>query len=301
MYHQGELEAQAITGESNTGERNGRIITNNVIPGAVNFIEKQPFFIASSLNQKGEIVASVIAGDGGFVKILDESSLQVDRSLINSSPYDPLWSNIVSGSKLGMLFIEPSSRRRFRVNGEVQTSGDQVIISIDQAYPNCPKYIQQRHVLRTEKLAYQELPESSFSLTACLIDMILKADTFFVGSANEAGDLDASHRGGSPGFITVEADGSLLIPDYPGNSMYNTFGNFIQNPKAGLLFIDFENHKTLQLTGTAQIIWNANDAGSRTGGTGRYWKFFVENCLLMENLKGYEWNFIAYSPLNPIV
>ena len=301
MYHQGELEAQAITGESNTGERNGRIITNKVIPGAVNFIEKQPFFIASSQNQKGEIFASVIAGESGFVKVLDESTLKVDRSLINSNPYDPLWSNIISGSKLGMLFIEPSSRRRFRINGKVQTAGNYIMISVDQAYPNCPKYIQQRHVLRTEKLAYQELPESSSALTTGLINMILKADTFFVGSANEAGDLDASHRGGFPGFISVEADGSLLIPDYQGNSMYNTLGNFIQNPKAALLFIDFEKGTTLQLTGTTQIIWNAIDAGLQTGGTPRFWKFFAENCLLMENLKGYEWNFTAYSPFNPIV
>lgn len=64
MYHTGEEQAQLITGEKAVGDRNGRIVTNKIIPGAINFIQNQPFFIASSMNENGEIWASVIAGTG---------------------------------------------------------------------------------------------------------------------------------------------------------------------------------------------------------------------------------------------
>lgn len=50
--------------------------------------------------------------------------------------------------------------------------------------------------------------------------------------------VDISHRGGLPGFIHIENDNRLLIPDYSDNHFFNTLGNLAANPKAGLLFID---------------------------------------------------------------
>jgi hypothetical protein len=132
-----------------------------------------------------------------------------------------------------------------------------------------------------------------------LYEIIKKADTFFVGSSNDEGDLDVSHRGGPPGFVSIGEDGSLHIPDYSGNSMFNTLGNFITNPKAGLVFPDFDRHTTLQLTGTVEILWDQNDPQLQSGGTGRFWRFYPNEWVLLENMKGYDWNFIEYSPFNP--
>jgi predicted pyridoxine 5'-phosphate oxidase superfamily flavin-nucleotide-binding protein len=299
MYHAGELEAQELAGERSMGERTGRVITNKIIPGAINFIEKQPFIVVSSQNNNGELFASLLAGEQGFLKVMDPGTIQIDTRLINSSPHDVFWHNISTQPKMGMLFIEPSSRRRFRVNGKIEQHEELLRVSIDQAYPNCPKFVQQRHVLKTSKPVYEAPAERGTSLAPHLYGIINKADTFFVGSSNDAGDLDASHRGGPPGFVSIEEDGSLLIPDYAGNSMFNTFGNFITNPKAGLVFPDFDKHSTLQLTGSVEILWHQNDPQSRTGGTGRFWKFYPNEWVLLENMKGYDWNFIEYSPFNP--
>ena len=90
MYHKRELEAQIKTGEKEIGDRNGRVITNKIIPGAINFIEKQPFFIISSMNQDGEIYTSVITGDEGFLKVKDPGEIQINRKLVNSNPYDSI-------------------------------------------------------------------------------------------------------------------------------------------------------------------------------------------------------------------
>jgi hypothetical protein len=48
----------------------------------------------------------------------------------------------------------------------------------------------------------------------------------------------------------------LAFPDYSGNRMFQTLGNLAVNPRAGLLFVDWETGSTLQLTGRAQIIWD---------------------------------------------
>lgn len=301
MYHAGELDAQERAGERSTGERNGRLITNKIIPAAISFIERQPFFIAASQSQNGALFTSVLSGEDGYLKVPNPESVEINMQLINSSPLDPFWNNIDAHVNIGMLFIEPSSRKRFRVNGKMERHDELICVSVDQAYINCPKYIQQRHTLRVNKPVYDKIEERGASLSPHICDMISKADTFFVGSADDARNFDASHRGGSPGFVSIEHDGSLLIPDYPGNSMFNTLGNFLKNPKAGLVFLDFDLHTTLQLTGSVEIVWNRDDPHSQSGGTGRFWKFHTEQWLLLENLKGYDWQFIDYSTFNPKV
>jgi len=49
---------------------------------------------------------------------------------------------------------------------------------------------------------------------------------------------DTSHLGGEPGFVRVHR-GALWWPDYPGNNMFNSLGNIVENPAAALLFFDF--------------------------------------------------------------
>ena len=299
MYHKGEHEARIKTCEASIGDRNERMINDKIIPGAINFIEKQLFFIVSSMDANGGIVTSVVAGEDGFLQVMDEGTMLINRKLVNSNPYDLFWQNILVHPKVGLLFIELSSRRRFRVNGSIRIENENLVVDVDQAYPNCPKYIQQRHVIRDEPPSYSDLPEQGTALTSSIIDIIRGADTFFVGSADAFGNLDASHRGGSPGFVFIDSDDSLLIPDYNGNSMYNTFGNFLVNPVAGLVFIDFTHYRTLQLTGSVEIIWEKDDPGSVSGGTGWFWRFYPSGWTLLDNLKGYEWNFDGYSPFNP--
>ena len=133
-----------------------------------------------------------------------------------------------------------------------------------------------------------------------LKQFITKADTFFVGSGDAEGNLDASHRGGKPGFVQVLDEKTLKIPDYPGNSMYNTLGNFVTNPNTGLLFVDFENGKTLQLVGKAKVLLNeSEETNEETLGTKRFWTFEVETWKESDNLQNLEWKFIDYSRFNP--
>ena len=84
--------------------------------------------------------------------------------------------------------------------------------------------------------------------------------------------MDMSHRGGLPGFVRVAGD-TLTIPDFRGNRYFNTFGNFLLNPQASLLFIDFETGDLLQLGGSVTIDWGGSDA---VPAAERSWTLHVE-------------------------
>jgi hypothetical protein len=77
--------------------------------------------------------------------------------------------------------------------------------------------------------------------------------------------VDVSHRGGKPGFVHVNDDGTLTVPDFSGNKFFNTIGNLLVNPRAGLLFIDFENGNLLYLAVAAEIIWEGEQISAFEG------------------------------------
>lgn len=65
----------------------------------------------------------------------------------------------------------------------------------------------------------------------------------------------------------------MRIPDYSGNSLFNTLGNLLVDPHFGMAVPDFRGARMLQLTGTARVIWQAQDLEHPPGGTGRFVEF----------------------------
>jgi uncharacterized protein len=66
-------------------------------------------------------------------------------------------------------------------------------------------------------------------------------------------NMDASPRGGAPGFVKVTADGAILIPDAPGNNRLDSFANIITTRKVGLLFLIPGVDETLRVNGSAVL------------------------------------------------
>jgi hypothetical protein len=102
--------------------------------------------------------------------------------------------------------------------------------------------------------------------------LIEAADTFLLGTTHPERGNDASHRGGTPGFVRVEG-GELWWPDYPGNNMFNSLGNLAVDPAAALLFADFGSGRTLHLSGTAAVDWTGPGAARDDRDTGRRIRF----------------------------
>jgi hypothetical protein len=109
----------------------------------------------------------------------------------------------------------------------------------------------------------------------------------------QGGDgVDISHRGGKPGFVRVDSDnlGTVLtIPDFRGNSFFNTFGNLALDARAALLFVDFETGDALMLTGTAEVIWEGAELQSFAGAE-RLLRFRVSEGLSIDKAVPLRWS-----------
>jgi predicted pyridoxine 5'-phosphate oxidase superfamily flavin-nucleotide-binding protein len=298
-FHEGELALQRATGERDIGAVNGRIIADQILPGAVRFIGRQELAIVASVDADGRPWASALVGPAGSFSVVNLARITLARSA--GRPDDPLWANLQSDPRVGLLFLEVASRKRYRVNGQTPDSGaDPVVVDVDETLGNCPKYITRRHLVVGPPDGGTPAAETGTRLGESERRIIAAADMCFVASANPAGNLDASHRGGQPGFVQLRNEGEQLwIPDYRGNSMFNTLGNLAVNPAAGLLFIDFAGHQTLQLTGTSAIDLEASDSAGPTGGTGRAWTFTPTGWRRAPLPARVDAEFLEFSPHNP--
>lgn len=84
-----------------------------------------------------------------------------------------------------------------------------------------------------------------------------------------------SGRGEPPGFVRVER-GQLWWPDYPGNNLFHSMGNIVEDPSTALLFMDFRTRTSLQLSGRSVIEWVPLGGRGDDGCTGRRVRFTPE-------------------------
>lgn len=121
---------------------------------------------------------------------------------------------------------------------------------------NCPKYLNKKEIVTA--LPKPVLISNSLPLPEVALNLISKADAFFISSSHHGSSMGTNYRGGPPGFVRVLVnDGSstsLVFPEYSGNRLYQTLGNLQMTPKAGLVFPDFETQDVLYVTGTTEIL-----------------------------------------------
>ncbi|WP_033342027.1 pyridoxamine 5'-phosphate oxidase family protein [Catenuloplanes japonicus] len=259
VFHWGELEAQARAGFGERASAVSRLVRPWLPHGADDFLSHQNLLVVGAQDDDGRLWASLFTGPRGFVSAPDDESVHVRALLDADDPAAPLTRR---EGRLGLLAIDLETRLRLRVNGAATPAPDGLRLAVAQAFPNCPKYIQKRHVVETG----DSVPGVSVrtpALTAEMSDLVTDADTFFVASASDTGDPDVSHRGGNPGFVELLSPARLRWADYAGNSMLMTLGNIIENPRTGLLLVDWATGTTLQLTGRAQVRWPEGETGPR--------------------------------------
>jgi uncharacterized protein len=295
IYHEGELALQERAGVQAMAQRIARGVYAAMPPIAQSFLQDQSIAVAGSVDAEGRVWASLLAGEPGFLYPMDAQTVRIEAQ---SPPGDPLADNIARTHHLGLIAIDFVTRQRIRLNGTAEKRGNGYDFTIQQAYSNCPKYIQVRApVPVTRGTAHAQ---SETMLTAAQQQGIAQADTFFIASFHAEGGADASHRGGNPGFVQVLAPDTLVFPDYAGNMMFNTLGNISANPHVGLLFLDFETGSTLQLTGTAEIIWDEARV-SQFAKAQHVIEFRIEQAIEITNAIPFQFAFLQASPHNPPV
>ncbi len=85
------------------------------------------------------------------------------------------------------------------------------------------------------------------------IDFIAKSPFLVLSTADAEGRIDASPKGDGPGFVLVEDEKHLVIPDRPGNRLAYGHHNILANPRVGVLFLLPGTPETLRVNGRASL------------------------------------------------
>jgi PPOX class probable FMN-dependent enzyme len=84
-------------------------------------------------------------------------------------------------------------------------------------------------------------------------DFIARSPFALLATADADGDVDVSPKGDHPGFVVVEDEGTLLVPDRKGNKLIFGLQNILANPHVSLLFLVPGTNETLRVTGRAEL------------------------------------------------
>lgn len=311
-FHAGEEALQQRAGVRERIEAMGRRVVRDRMPEQHReLFAKLPMLLVGSLDAQGRPWASMLVGQPGFIAAPDAQHLRIAAQ---PGFGDPLRAQLAVGAPLGLLGIEPQTRRRNRMNGTVVArDAAGFTVQVDQSFGNCPQYIQAREPewVGTPAAfgAARPVVAEAGLLGAAARQLVARSDTLFVASAaararghGGAEGVDVSHRGGKPGFVrhTIEGEGSaarsvLTIPDFRGNNMFATLGNIAARPRAGLLFADPGRGDLLQLSGSAEIVWDGREVEAFAGAQ-RLLRVRVEAGWWMPAALPLRWSAPEYAP-----
>jgi predicted pyridoxine 5'-phosphate oxidase superfamily flavin-nucleotide-binding protein len=294
-FHAGELAVQRKAGVEHEAARLSRMLEPVALTGGIAaFLSERTFIVFSGRDAGGRLWTSPLVGLPGFLEVQSDTAVTVHAAIPAGDPLHGLG----AARKIGMTAVEFATRRRVRINGTLTRSDGNLLIEVEQAYGNCLKYMQQRTLAAgTLDPAARDHVRHGSALQPEDRELIRTADTFFLGTENPQRGADASHRGGPPGVVRVD-DYGLWWPDYPGNNLFNSFGNLAVNPEAALLFLDFTTGRTLHLSGTTEIEWGEPGRPGDDGHTGRIARFTLQRLVAGHLLPARETTHSPY-PRNP--
>jgi hypothetical protein len=298
-WHAGEKQLQERVGVAERMEAFGRKVIRDQMPDQHrDFYRQLPFMLFAAVDAEGRPWASILEGVPGFAHSPEPRLLQLDS---RPQAGDPAAAALSVGAAIGMLGIELHTRRRNRLNGHIRQIDERGLsVAVEQAFGNCPQYIQLRQFefSRSPSAVVPSPAEQLNGLDDAARELIASADTCFVASYVEHPDgsrsVDISHRGGQAGFVRVEGD-CLTLPDFAGNLHFNTLGNLLLNPRAGLLFIDFASGELLQLSGRTELILDGPEITTFQGAE-RLLQLQVERLVRRPAALTLRWQFQSYSP-----
>lgn len=282
-WHEGEKKIHKLA-KVDVGEVNPT--SDFLAPRAAYIVQRYTLLALGTLDDDDRPWCTLWGGDPPYVQPVAKSVLGI-KTTIDAS-YDPVAQALFrgrtdgeiireegAGRMISGLSIELMDRSRWKLAGrmiagaldtkeeeevaDVGKSGEvQLVWKIEQSLGNCPKYLNKKKI--SSRTPHPKLVSRSTHLPQEALDLISQADLFFVSSAHEHEDMDCNHRGGPAGFIRVlqpdsEHDASTIVwPEYSGNNLYQTLGNLMTTPRAGLCIPNFTTGDVLYVTGDTEVL-----------------------------------------------
>lgn len=250
-FHEGERRVQQRVGELLQADRNSPVIAAHIPAGAIPFLREQSLLVLAVLDSNAAWCLPMV-GRAGWMSAT-RSSLHIDLGQATVPVDERIQRAAANRQMAGGIVLDFATRRRLRINGRLEMASDTLmVLTVAEAYPNCPKYITQRALVWSED-APKFLLRKGEELGDEQRDALRRTDIFFIATQHPDRGLDASHRGGNPGFVESPASSTFRFPDYAGNSFFNTLGNLELDARVGVLLPDFRNGEALALTGEATV------------------------------------------------
>ena len=298
-------------------------------PRAASMVQRFPLLALGTLDKQGRPWTTVWGGEVpigqavakdilGLRTIVDSKTDPVVEILFDGKDDGEVVHEKGAGRMIAGLSIHLEQRNRMKLVGRMVAgalnahedglpgSGSvgqvQLVWKIEQSLGNCPKYLNCKRV-------YPSLPEprlvsDSAHLSSEALDLLAKADLFFVSSSDRDKDMDTNHRGGPPGFVRVESNaeqGAVLVwPEYSGNNLYQTLGNLQTSPRAGLVFPDFDTGNVLYVTGDTEVLIG-KDATAVLPRTNLTVRITLTGARFVEKGLPFKGESLESSPYNPVV
>ncbi|KAK9772935.1 hypothetical protein SCAR479_10445 [Seiridium cardinale] len=297
-------------------------------------ITNSPLVAFGTLDQLGRPWTTIWGGEVGFCRPIAQGVLGVNTKA--DSLFDPVVQETFAvaaegsqereivdeqlvkpegGKAMAALSIDLETRDRVKVAGRFiagavisQTDSGvgelQMAMQVEETLGNCPKYLNKKHITPHTPRPQLLSQDSGLPLPQVAVEVLQKADLFFISSKHGNGNMDVNHRGGPPGFMRLFRNDSgavtLVYPEYSGNRLYQTLGNLQKDPVAGLVVPDFETGNVLYVTGrTTTLI--GDKAAAYLPRTKLAVKIDVEEARFVKDGLPFRGDVIDYSPYNPPV
>ncbi|MEP5763559.1 MAG: pyridoxamine 5'-phosphate oxidase family protein [Halieaceae bacterium] len=119
-------------------------------------------------------------------------------------------------------------------------------------------------------------------------EFLLQRDSFYMASVSETGWPYLQHRGGPAGFMKVLDERTIGFADYSGNRQYVSTGNFQNNDRVALFFMDYPNQRRLKMLGRVRIV-DSSEQDILDQLEDRDYPVQIERAFVI-TVEGFDWN-----------
>ena len=130
------------------------------------------------------------------------------------------------------------------------------------------------------------------TLSAREIEFITQRDSFYMARVSETGWPYLQHRGGPAGFMKVIDARTIGFADFSGNGQYISTGNFINDDRVSLFFMDYPNQRRLKMFGRVRTV-DISEEAILTRLEDEDYAAPIERGFLI-SIEGFDWNCPAH-------
>jgi hypothetical protein len=236
-YHHGQLSIQAEAKTTAVADH----LANWVGPVAA-FARQADLMLLAALDGEQILRFTVLSGTSPLVEVIED-----DEPLVR---FARAFSGRLPVGRCGGLVINLALARRARLNGVLAANDGVRELAAAETLTLCRKYM-------APSIALEGIPrlgpDSRRSLALddpWLAGLLARAETSFLATISPDGGPDVAHRGGPPGFLTLDAaTGRLSWPEYVGDGVFKSAGNVRATGAFTLLVPELDSGDGVELVG----------------------------------------------------